>query len=90
MRPVRPGLSRSYASEGVNTVLPAFIATSMTVAMMIKSAEQNGSSFDEAVASFLQEERLELPRRRRILGHHLIAARSIPEATDNQAATFHC
>jgi NAD(P)-dependent dehydrogenase (short-subunit alcohol dehydrogenase family) len=63
------GLSRSYASEGllVNTVSPAFIDTPMTDAMMSKRAEQNGTSFDEAIESFLQEERpyMELGRRGR-------------------------
>lgn len=61
------GLSRSYASEGllVNTVSPAFIATPMTDAMMTKRAEQTGTSFDEAIGSFLEEERpyMELGRR---------------------------
>jgi len=61
------GLSRSYASEGllVNTVAPAFIRTPMTDAMMAKRAEQRGTDVDEAIASFLQEERptMELGRR---------------------------
>lgn len=61
------GLSRSYASEGllVNTVAPAFIHTPMTDAMMSKRAEQRGTDVDEAIASFLQEERpyMELGRR---------------------------
>ena len=61
------GLSRSYASEGllVNTVSPAFIHTPMTDAMMTKRAEQNGTSFQEAIDSFLEEERpyMELGRR---------------------------
>ena len=61
------GLSRSYASEGllVNTVSPAFIHTPMTDAMMTKRAEQEGTSFDEAITSFLDEERpyMELGRR---------------------------
>lgn len=53
------GLSRSYASEGllVNCVSPAFIATPMTDAMMAKRAEQQDSTVDEAIASFLTEER---------------------------------
>jgi NAD(P)-dependent dehydrogenase (short-subunit alcohol dehydrogenase family) len=52
------GLSRSYASEGllVNAVSPAFIASPMTDAMMNKRAEQNGTSSDEAIESFLTEE----------------------------------
>lgn len=61
------GLSRSYASEGllVNAVSPAFIHTPMTDAMMQKRAEQRGTDVDEAIDSFLQEERpyLELKRR---------------------------
>jgi NAD(P)-dependent dehydrogenase (short-subunit alcohol dehydrogenase family) len=61
------GLSRSYATEGllVNTVSPAFIATPMTDAMMTKRAEENGTSFDEAISSFLEEERPYLELRRR-------------------------
>lgn len=61
------GLSRSYASEGllVNTVSPAFIHTPMTDAMMDKRAKERGTSFDEAVTSFLDEQRpyMELGRR---------------------------
>jgi NAD(P)-dependent dehydrogenase (short-subunit alcohol dehydrogenase family) len=61
------GLSRSYASEGllVNAVSPAFIRTPMTDAMMRKRADERGTSTEEAIASFLDEERpyLELDRR---------------------------
>jgi NAD(P)-dependent dehydrogenase (short-subunit alcohol dehydrogenase family) len=61
------GLSRSYATEGllVNAVSPAFIATPMTDAMMDKRADQLGTSREEAITSFLDEERpyLELKRR---------------------------
>ena len=61
------GLARSYADEGllINSVSPAFIATPMTDAMMTKRAEENGTSFDEAIDSFLDEERpyMELGRR---------------------------
>lgn len=61
------GLSKTYAKEGilVNAVSPAFIATPMTDAMMEKRAQELGVSFDEAVASFLEEERpgIELKRR---------------------------
>lgn len=61
------GLSRTYASEGllVNTVSPAFIKTPMTDEMMNQRAEALGVTFDEAIASFLQEERpfMELGRR---------------------------
>jgi NAD(P)-dependent dehydrogenase (short-subunit alcohol dehydrogenase family) len=61
------GLSRTYASEGllVNTVSPAFIHTPMTDAMMDKRSKELGTSFDEAIESFLDEERpyMELGRR---------------------------
>jgi NAD(P)-dependent dehydrogenase (short-subunit alcohol dehydrogenase family) len=61
------GLSRSYAAEGllVNCVSPAFIATPMTDKMMEKRADETGTSFDEAIESFLDEERpyMELGRR---------------------------
>lgn len=61
------GLSRSYALEGllVNAVSPAFIHTPMTDAMMEKRADQLGVSTDEAIESFLEQERpyLELKRR---------------------------
>lgn len=61
------GLSRSYARDGllVNAVSPAFIHTPMTDAMMRKRAEEEGTSFDEAIESFLDEERpyMELGRR---------------------------
>jgi NAD(P)-dependent dehydrogenase (short-subunit alcohol dehydrogenase family) len=61
------GLSRSYALEGllVNAVSPAFISTPMTDAMMEKRADELGTSTDEAIESFLDEERpyMELKRR---------------------------
>ncbi|WP_144722081.1 SDR family NAD(P)-dependent oxidoreductase [Agrococcus jejuensis] len=61
------GLSRSYAKEGllVNAVSPAFIHTPMTDAMMEKRADERGTDRDEAIASFLDEERpyMELGRR---------------------------
>jgi NAD(P)-dependent dehydrogenase (short-subunit alcohol dehydrogenase family) len=61
------GLSKTYAKEGilVNAVSPAYIATPMTDAMMDKRAKENGTSFDEAVRTFLKEERpgIELHRR---------------------------
>lgn len=61
------GLSRTYAREGllVNCVSPAFIHTPMTDAMMDKRADELGVSFDEAITSFLDEERpyMELKRR---------------------------
>ena len=61
------GLSRSYAKEGllVNAVSPAFIHTPMTDAMMSKRANELGTSVDDAIESFLDEERpyMELKRR---------------------------
>jgi NAD(P)-dependent dehydrogenase (short-subunit alcohol dehydrogenase family) len=61
------GLSRSYALEGllVNAVSPAFIHTPMTDAMMEKRSDELGVSKDEAIESFLDEERpyMELKRR---------------------------
>lgn len=61
------GLSKTYAAEGVlvNAVSPAFIATPMTDAMMRQRADERGTSFDEAIESFLDEERpgIELHRR---------------------------
>ena len=61
------GLSRSYAHEGLlaNTVSPAFIATPMTDAMMDQRAAERGTDRNEAIASFLAEERpfMELGRR---------------------------
>lgn len=61
------GLSKAYAKDGilVNAVSPAFVATPMTDAMMEKRAKETGESFDEAIQSFLKEERptLELKRR---------------------------
>lgn len=61
------GLSKTYASEGilVNAVAPAFVATPMTDAMMSTRAEQRGTDVDEAIASFLAEERpgMQLGRR---------------------------
>ena len=64
---VSKGMSKQYATEGilVNAVSPAFIATPMTDAMMEQRAEEQGTSFEEAVNSFLEEERphIELKRR---------------------------
>jgi len=61
------GLSRTYAKEGllVNSVAPAFINTPMTDKMMEKRSEQLDTSFDEAIESFLDEQRpyMELGRR---------------------------
>jgi 3-oxoacyl-[acyl-carrier protein] reductase len=53
------GLSKAYGCDNVlvNTVSPAFIATPMTDKMMEKRAQEKGTSFDEAIDSFLKEER---------------------------------
>ena len=61
------GLSKAYGKDGVlvNTVSPAFIETPMTNAMMEKRSQKNGVSFDEAVQSFLREERPTLVLQRR-------------------------
>ena len=49
----------------MNSILPAFVASPMTDAMMEKRAETRGMTFDEAVASFLDEERPGIARKRR-------------------------
>lgn len=61
------GLSKAYGPYGltVNSVLPAFIASPMTDAMMEKRAKAMGVGFDEAVSSFLDEERPGISVKRR-------------------------
>lgn len=61
------GVSYKAAADGIlcNTVAPAFIATPMTDAMMKQRAEENGTTFDEAIASFLEEERPGIVQQRR-------------------------
>lgn len=61
------GLSQTYAKEGllVNCVSPAFIHTPMTDAMMDDRARERGTSVDEAITSFLDEERPHLTLKRR-------------------------
>jgi len=61
------GLSKTYSGRGVlvNSVSPAFVATPMTDAMMEKRAAERGTSVDEAIRSFLEEERPHLALRRR-------------------------
>ena len=61
------GLSKSYGKQGVlvNSVSPAYIETPMTDAMMEKRSAKLGVSFDEAVQSFLKEERPHLVLQRR-------------------------
>lgn len=60
-------LSYKEAAHGVlcNTVAPAFIETGMTDGMMKKRAQELGVSFDEAVESFLDEERPGIVQKRR-------------------------
>lgn len=60
-------MSQVYAQQGVlvNCVAPAFIHTDMTDGMMEKRAEQRGTDVDEAVESFLAEERPHLALKRR-------------------------
>lgn len=61
------GMSQVYGQDGVliNCVAPAFIETDMTDGMMEKRAEEKGCSFDEAVETFLAEERPHLILKRR-------------------------
>ena len=53
------GMSQVYGAQGVliNCVAPAFIATDMTDGMMEKRAKEKGVSRQEAIQSFLDEER---------------------------------
>ncbi len=61
------GTAQLYAPKGVllNAVSPAFIETGMTDEMMEKRADERGTSVDEAIESFLDEERPHLVLRRR-------------------------
>lgn len=61
------GLSKAYGEHGltVNSILPAFVASPMTDKMMAARAKEKGVSFDEAVASFLDEERPGIAVKRR-------------------------
>lgn len=61
------GLSKTYAADGVlvNAVSPAFVASPMTDAMMSKRADENGTSVEEAITSFLDEERPGMQLKRR-------------------------
>lgn len=69
------GLSKTYSKHGVmvNTVSPAYIATPMTDAMMEKRAKEMGVSFEEAVTSFLKEERPGIEEQRRGEAHEVAA-----------------
>jgi len=60
-------LSYKEAGFGVlcNTVAPAFIETGMTDSMMEQRAQQMGVSFEEAMESFLEEERPGIVQKRR-------------------------
>ncbi|WP_185984870.1 SDR family NAD(P)-dependent oxidoreductase [Aureimonas mangrovi] len=60
-------LSYKEAEYGIlcNTISPAFIETPMTDGMMEKRAKELGVSFDEAVESFLEEERPGIVQKRR-------------------------
>lgn len=60
-------VSMVYAPKGVlvNCVAPAFIETNMTDGMMKKRAKEMNVSFDEAVETFLDEERPYLALKRR-------------------------
>ena len=60
-------LSYREATHGIlcNTVAPAFIATPMTDGMMEKRAQEQKISFEEAVKSFLDEERPGIALKRR-------------------------
>ncbi|MGB3532451.1 MAG: SDR family oxidoreductase [Microcoleaceae cyanobacterium] len=60
-------LSKVYAKDGIliNSVSPAFIATPMTDAMMQERSEKLGVEFDQAIDSFLKEERPHLVLQRR-------------------------
>ncbi|ALN72340.1 SDR family NAD(P)-dependent oxidoreductase [Aureimonas sp. AU20] len=61
------GLSYKLAADGVlvNTVAPAFIETAMTDEMMEKRAAERGTTKDEAIRSFLEEERPGIVQKRR-------------------------
>jgi NAD(P)-dependent dehydrogenase (short-subunit alcohol dehydrogenase family) len=61
------GLSKAYGGDGVlvNAVSPAYVETPMTDAMMHERADERGESFDDAVRSFLDEERPGIEAHRR-------------------------
>lgn len=70
------GLSKAYGHDNVlvNVVMPAFIATPMTDKMMEKRANEKGVSFDEAIDSFLEEERPGMTLKRRGRADEVAAA----------------
>ena len=61
------GVAQVYAPKGVlvNVVSPAFVESDMTDQMMEQRAEELGVSVEEAIESFLDEERPHLVLRRR-------------------------
>lgn len=61
------GVAQIYAPQGVllNAVSPAFIETNMTDGMMKQRADERGTDIDEAIESFLAEERPHLVLERR-------------------------
>lgn len=61
------GLAHAYGDRGVlvNAVAPAFVETPMTDEMMQQRAEERGTDLEEAVASFLDEQRPHLVLGRR-------------------------
>ena len=70
------GLSKAYGCDNVlvNVVMPAFIATPMTDAMMEKRAKEKGTDFDEAIETFLEEERPGMTLKRRGRADEVAAA----------------
>lgn len=70
------GLSKAYGCDNVlvNSVSPAFIATPMTDKMMEKRADEQGTSVDEAIESFLEEERPGMTLKRRGKAEEVAAA----------------
>ena len=70
------GLSKAYGCDNVlvNSVSPAFIATPMTDAMMEKRAQEKGMSVDEAITTFLAEERPSMTLKRRGRAEEVAAA----------------
>ena len=70
------GLSKAYGCDNVlvNSVSPAFIATPMTDRMMEKRAGEKGISVDEAIETFLKEERPGMTLKRRGTADEVAAA----------------
>lgn len=70
------GLSKAYGCDNVlvNSVSPAFIATPMTDKMMEKRADEQGTSVDAAIESFLEEERPGMTLKRRGKAEEVAAA----------------